>query len=87
MADEFDENDFEEDFQEADEPDEPEDLDAAEGDQEQIDILPAGKVQIFWEGHKIYKKIPIMFDTYLFDMSKKFGSYSTVLGIKTFTEN
>ena len=43
MADEFDENDFEEDFQEADEPDEPEDLDAAEGDQEQIDILPAGK--------------------------------------------
>ena len=53
MADEFDENDFEEDFQEADEPDEPEDLDAAEGDQEQIDILPAGKVQIFWEGHKI----------------------------------
>merc|ERR1712008_386246 len=49
MADEFDENDFEEDFQEADEPDEPEDLDAAEGDQEQIDILPEEEGG---EGHK-----------------------------------
>ena len=43
MADEFDENDFEEDFQEADEPEDlNEDLDAADGEQEQIDILPAG---------------------------------------------
>ena len=44
MADEFDENDFEEDFQEADEPDDlNDDLDAGEGEQEQVDILPAGK--------------------------------------------
>ena len=44
MADEFDENDFEEDFQEADEPEDlNDDLDAGEGEQEQIDILPAGK--------------------------------------------
>ena len=44
MADEFDENDFEEDFQEADEPEDLNDeLDAGEGEQEQIDILPAGK--------------------------------------------
>ena len=43
MADEFDENDFEEDFQEADEPEDlNDDLDAGEGEQEQIDILPAG---------------------------------------------
>ena len=45
MADEFDENDFEEDFQEADEPEEPEDLDADAGEEEQIDILPAGEAK------------------------------------------
>ena len=50
MADEYDENEFEEDFQDVDEPDDlNEDLDAADGEQEQVDILPAGieyKVQI-----------------------------------------
>merc|ERR1712156_1089086 len=46
MADEFDENDFEEDFQEADEPEDlNDDLDAGEGEQEQIDILPADEVE------------------------------------------
>ena len=43
MADEYDENEFEEDFQDVDEPDDlNEDLDAADGEQEQVDILPAG---------------------------------------------
>ena len=43
MADEFDDNDYEEDFQEPDEPEDlNEDLEAGDGDQEQIDILPAG---------------------------------------------
>ena len=43
MADDYEDNDFEEDFQEADEPDDlNDDLEAADGDQEQIDVLPAG---------------------------------------------
>ena len=47
MADDYEDNDFEEDFQEADEPDDlNDDLEAADGDQEQIDVLPAGKFNL-----------------------------------------
>ena len=61
MADEFDENDFEEDFQEADEPEDlNDDLDAGEGEQEQIDILPAGKQHKVWE---IRNRTDILLDT------------------------
>ena len=49
MADFDEDNDFEEDFQEADEPEDlNEELDAGEGEQEQIDILPAGNFQAQW---------------------------------------
>lgn len=48
MADDYEDNDYEEDFQEADEPEDlNDDLEGAEGDQEQIDILPAGKGALF----------------------------------------
>ena len=47
MADDYEDNDFEEDFQEADEPDDlNDDLEAADGDQEQIDVLPAGEFKL-----------------------------------------
>lgn len=49
MADDYEDNDYEEDFQEADEPEDlNDDLEGGEGDQEQIDILPAGKTSAFW---------------------------------------
>ncbi len=42
MADEFDDNDYEEDFQEADEPEDlNDDMEEGNENQEQIDILPA----------------------------------------------
>ena len=41
MADDYEDNDFEEDFQEADEPDDLNDDLEDQGDQEQIDVLPA----------------------------------------------
>jgi len=46
MADDYEDNDFEEDFQEADEPDDlNDDLDGADGAQEQIDVLPADEAE------------------------------------------
>ena len=48
MADYDDDNDYEEEFQEADEPDNFDDDLEQVNEQEQIDVLPAGKMNFFF---------------------------------------
>ena len=53
MADYDDDNDYEEEFQEADEPDNfDDDLEQA-NEQEQIDVLPAGKMKFFYKKNSV----------------------------------
>ena len=62
MADYDDDNDYEEEFQEADEPDNfDDDLEQA-NEQEQIDVLPAGKIKLFFENEKISVKSHCAFE-------------------------
>ena len=59
MADYDDDNDYEEEFQEADEPDNfDDDLEQA-NEQEQIDVLPAGKIKLFFWKWKKFRQIDV----------------------------